>query len=229
MNIEQIENIKALYEINKNKEVAKKMAAYMKNKFPFLGIPSPLRTELNQELQKQFGTVNILEIEPLANALWNLPEREYQYLAMFLIAKVKEELTPSHIEFVLDLIRDKSWWDTIDMLAPNFIGQILKNYPELQDEYIPVWLESNNIWMNRTAILFQLKYKEDTNFVLLKSIVDQLKNKNDFFVKKAIGWALREYSKTDSEQVERYIKQAKLQPLSEKEGMKIILKNKKQL
>ncbi len=227
MNIKDIQNIKALYELNRNRDVAVKMEAYMKNKFSFLGIPSPLRTELNQELQYQFGEINIVDVEQLAIALWALPEREYQYLAMFLIAKVKEKLTPSHLEFILDLIQDKSWWDTIDMLAPQFIGQILNDYPDLREEYIPVWTESKNIWINRTAILFQLKYKEDTDFYLLRSIVEQLKPKNDFFVKKAIGWALREYSKTNSEQVEKYIKVAELQPLSEKEGMKVILKNKK--
>jgi len=110
-------------------------------------------------------------------------------------------------------------------LAPNFVGFILLNYPDLRNEYLSVWLQSDNIWLNRTALLFQLRYRQETDFELLKEIIDSLKHKNEFFVKKAIGWALREYSKSEPTLVEDYIKTAQLKPLSEKEGMKHILKN----
>ena len=226
MTIQDIQKIQSIYENYRNLEQAKKMAAYMKNKFPFLGVPSPLRNELNKSLFQELGQVDLINLEPLVLKLWALPEREYQYLAINLISKLKNKLTPSHLEFILELIVDKSWWDTIDALAPNFIGSILGNYPDLQEEYIPIWTKSENIWINRTAILFQLKYKNETNFNLLTHIIDTLKHKNEFFVKKAIGWALREYSKTEPKLVESYIKDANLQALSEKEGLRIILKKK---
>jgi len=224
MDVNNIKDIQKLFEANRNSENAKKMAAYMKNKFPFMGIPSPLRNELFRELQNQFGKIDISDIEALSHKLWTLPEREYQYLAIALVLKVKKQLTPSHLEFVLELIKDKSWWDSIDALAPHFVGKILQDYPELKEEYIPTWVESENIWINRTAILFQLKYKTETDFELLKEIIDSLKSKEEFFVKKAIGWALREYSKTEPSLVKKYILTANLQPLSEKEGLKIINK-----
>lgn len=225
MTIEDINIIKEAYEGHRNLANAKKMAAYMKNKFPFLGIHSPKRSEINTELFVKLGSVDLVDLEPLIFELWKMPEREYQYLAMVLISKLKNKLTPSHLEFILELILDKSWWDSIDILAPQFVGSILKNYPDLRDEYIPAWTKSNNIWINRTAILFQLKYKAQTDFELLKEIINKLKSKDEFFVKKAIGWALREYSKTEPSTVEAYIKSANLQALSEKEGMKQILKN----
>ena len=225
MRIEDIENIKRLYHANANLQQAKQMKAYMKNKFPFLGIPSPLRQELNKTIFSQLASLDVVDIEPLVLALWKLPEREFQYLALTLISKVKNQLTPSHLEFILDLIVDKSWWDSVDVLAPNFVGFILLNYPDLRNEYLSVWLQSDNIWLNRTALLFQLRYRQETDFELLKEIIDSLKHKNEFFVKKAIGWALREYSKSEPTLVEDYIKTAQLKPLSEKEGMKHILKN----
>ena len=221
--LSQIQNV---YSLNKDSDRAYKMAAYMKNKFPFLGIPSPLRNELNKEILSELKGEGFSNIEQLVNLLWKLPEREYQYLAIIILDKHKDKLTPSHIEFIIDLIKSKSWWDTIDALVPKFIGYILYNYPELRNEYISTWIESSNIWLNRTAILFQLKYKEDTDFELQKTIIDSLKHKPDFFVKKAIGWSLREYSKKEPILVEDYIKKANLQALSEKEGLKIILKTK---
>ncbi len=213
-----------LYQQNGNPEKAPAMAAYMKNKFEFLGIQAPVRAELNKTIKDRYGTVNFEAMEAVCIALWEQPEREFQYLAMHLIGQIKQQLNPSHLDFIIELVTEKSWWDTIDTLVPNFVGHILKEYPDLIDEYVPDWVDSNNIWLNRTAILFQLKYKADTDFELLKSISNQLKYKNEFFVKKAIGWALREYSKTEPEAVKAYIASAKLQPLSEKEGLKFINK-----
>lgn len=222
MTLDNFLDIKTVYQSKSNKEAALKMAAYMKNQFPFLGVHSPQRTELNKVILAQFGKPDLVDIEPLVYALWDLPEREYQYFAIALLNKIKNELSPSHIEFILDLIKSKSWWDTIDALAPGCIGSILYNYPDLQKEYIDNWVSSDNIWINRTAILFQLKYKEETDFELLKSIILSLSHKKDFFVKKAIGWALREYSKKEAILVEEFISNSDLQPLSIKEGMKYI-------
>lgn len=221
---QDISFIKSVYEPYRNIEAGKKMSAYMKHKFPFIGISSPQRTEINKAIFNNLNLKDIAEVEQIARKLWTLNEREYQYLAINLIEKAKNKLTPSHIEFIIELIESKSWWDSVDALAPHFVGFILLNYPELREEYIPEWVKSDNFWLNRTAILFQLKYKEETDFELLKSIIEPLKTKKEFFIRKAIGWALREYSKTSPDEVENYIKKATLQPLSEKEGLKHILK-----
>lgn len=224
MKLEHIPEIVSIYESKQNPELAERMSAYMKHNFKFLGIPSPLRSELNKDIFALIGKMDIVNIEPIVEALWQLPEREYQYLALVLIDKVKKKLTPSHLEFFIELILEKSWWDTIDAIAPNYIGYIMLQYPELREEYIPAWVRSNNFWINRTALLFQLKYKKDTDFELLKSCIEPLKTQKEFFVKKAIGWALREYSKTNPEMVKDYISTANLQALSKKEGLKHMIR-----
>ena len=228
MNTEQyLINIEYDFQKNKNKVIAHGQKNYMKNQFDFFGIKTPLRRKIQKIYMDKAGLPNKKELSSIVKILWNKPQRECQYFAQELVEKYKNDFVERDMVLLEYMIINKSWWDTIDMLAPHFIGQILKDYPELQDEYISSWVDSDNIWINRTAILFQLKYKEDTDFQLFKSIVERLKTKNEFFVKKAIGWGLREYSKTEPDQVEQYIKYAKLQPLSEKEGMKVIMKNKK--
>ncbi len=227
MDTSDIEILIANFKQHRNPDRGREMSAYMKNRFPFVGVQAPLRRELGKDFIKHLNHPELSKVEALVYQLWDLPEREYQYIALQLLEQVKNKLTPSHLEFLTDLVVKKSWWDSIDWLAPKIIGTLLTNYPELIEEYIPIWIESENIWINRTAVLFQLKYKTETDFELLTNIIDHLKHKNEFFVKKAIGWALREYSKTDANAVSSYIKQANLQPLSEKEGLKYIHKNKK--
>ncbi len=222
----EIKTIIAEFEKYSDSDRAEKMSAYMKHHFPFVGIQAPLRRDIGRLFIKKYKDLEIAEIEKLSYQLWDLPEREYQYIALQWLEAVRDKLTPSHVEFLIDLAVKKSWWDSIDWLAPNIIGYVLKRYPDLIPEYIPIWLESDNIWLNRIAILFQLKYKQETDFELLIQIIDFLKGKKEFFVKKAIGWALREYSKTNSKVVISYINKAELQALSEKEGLKYIHKHK---
>ncbi|MBN2668735.1 MAG: DNA alkylation repair protein [Bacteroidales bacterium] len=224
MKTTDIQSIEKIFRAHSNSASAEKMAAYMKNKFPFLGISSPERAEIYKIIFDQFGAPSLTEFEAIVNLFWKMPEREFHYFAMHIIEKHKRKLAPSHLEFILDLIVKNSWWDSIDWLAPHFVGKILKDFPELREEYVPQWIASDNIWINRTAILFQLKYKKDTDFNLLIEIIESLKHHKEFFVKKAIGWVLREYSKTNPEAVLQYIEQAQLQALSEKEGLKHIQK-----
>ncbi len=227
MNTSDIKILISEFEKHRKSDRAKEMSAYMKGQFPFVGVQAPMRRELGKAFIKKINISELGKLESFVYQLWDLPEREYQYIALQLLEHVRNNLTPSHLEFLIDLVVKKSWWDTIDWLAPKVIGTLLSNYPELIEEYIPIWIESENIWINRTAILFQLRYKSETDFALLTNIIDRLKHKNEFFVKKAIGWALREYSKTDAEAVSKYISQANLLPLSEKEGLKYIHKNNK--
>lgn len=217
-----IQDIIALLEEHKDKEKAVQMAAYMRNKFPFLGIQAPERQKLLADYIRNTGKISISEVEMIVSELWQLKEREYHYLAMDMLNKLKNQLMPSHIEFLENLLLTHSWWDTVDVIAPRHIGTLFLNYPELKKEYLYKWNESTNIWLNRTSIIFQLRYKEQTSFELLKEMIEPLKDSTEFFIKKAIGWALREYSKTNQKEVEDYISKANLSPLSEREALKYI-------
>jgi 3-methyladenine DNA glycosylase AlkD len=154
--------------------------------------------------------------------LWELPQREYQYTAIELWMKSMKELKPEDIDLLQWCIVNKSWWDTVDGLAANLAGRYFKLYPDKIESVTGIWVKSDNMWLRRTAILFQLKYKDDTDVELLFSYVKKLAHEKEFFIKKAIGWSIREYSKTKPEDINKFISENQLQPLSRVEGLKVI-------
>ncbi|WP_031513109.1 DNA alkylation repair protein [Desulfofalx alkaliphila] len=197
---------------NRNQEKSKGMSAYMKNKFPFLGIQKPRRAELAKDFIKQAKKEKKIDWN-FVFMLWDLPEREFQYLALDYILALKNSLEKPDIDRIKLLVTKKSWWDTVDNLA-KITGVLCAKHPELVQSHILSWAESNNIWLARIAILFQLNYKEKTNTHLLSTIINKNSKNNEFFIAKAIGWALREYSKTNKEWVKSFLESHPLQPLS---------------
>jgi 3-methyladenine DNA glycosylase AlkD len=228
--MQYIGDIKQLFEQYRDKEKAIQMEKYMKNHFEFFGIPSPQRNEITKQFFKKNGYPDKKDLFTVIYLLWELPEREFQYFALSILEKKKKELTDEDVPFLEKLIVTKSWWDTIDAIAPNYIGLILKKYPTIVDVYVNRWLNSENFWLNRTAILYQLKYKLDTNEERLFHIISNLAHSDEFFVKKAIGWALREYSKTNPIAVISFVNEneEKLSSLSKREGLKVINKKQKE-
>jgi len=214
------EIIKIFYE-NRDDYEAEKMSAYMKNKFPFLGIKKPHRSKLQREFKKQWKKNKKIDWNFIFR-LWDLPEREFQYLAVDLIISLGNELEKTDINKVEQLVTNKSWWDTVDLLSSNIIGILCERYPELKENTILLWSKSDSLWLSRSAILFQLKYKEKTDTHLLAQTIIDNSNSNEFFINKAIGWALREYSKIDKDWVKEFIQQNTLKPLSIREGSKYL-------
>ncbi|MBS1655677.1 MAG: DNA alkylation repair protein, partial [Bacteroidetes bacterium] len=119
-------------------------------------------------------------------------------------------------------ITHKSWWDSVDQMASDCTGPFFLMYPELTKEVTGKWNRSNNIWLQRSSILFQKAYRVKTDTALLTKYILYCKGSDEFFVRKAIGWALREYSKTDPGWVVKFCKQNKLHPLSHREALKRI-------
>ncbi len=207
---------------HQNSVYAGKMKAYMRNQFEFLGIKSPERKSLQREIYKEFGKPDKENTTWVVENLWQMPEREFQYFAMDILDRAVNKLRDSSIALIEDLIITKSWWDTVDFLAARVAGKYFKIYPERIQPVTGRWMDSGNLWLQRSCLLFQLKYKHQTDVNLLYRFIDRLKNSNEFFIKKAIGWVLREYSKTDPVEVERYVKEQKLKALSQKEALKVI-------
>jgi 3-methyladenine DNA glycosylase AlkD len=217
-------SLQAFFQKHRNAENAEPMKKYMRNQYEFLGIKSPERQSLLKQFVKENGMPPKNEMEQLIRDLWELPEREYQVNAFYFLEKMKP-FEKKDINMLEDLITTKSWWDTVDGLATQVCGRYFKEHP---DQIIPItgrWIDSTNIWLQRTAILFQLKYKTETDVDLLFTYILKGKDSDEFFIQKAIGWALREYSKTDAEAVIHFIEKHKLKPLSKREGLKW-LKNK---
>lgn len=217
-----IERIQQLFTEHQNKENAIPMKKYMRNRFPFLGIKTPLRKTLMRQFFKESG----IREEPLqtefVRSLWQLPEREYQYAAMDYLHVSLKKLHKNDLNLMEELMTTKSWWDTVDMLAQKEVGEIAKRFPVVIDEYIESWNTSENIWLQRSSLLFQLKYKEQTDEDLLYRYIRNLADSREFFIQKAIGWVLREYSKTNPESVRIFINNHRLAPLSVREGSKYL-------
>jgi 3-methyladenine DNA glycosylase AlkD len=216
-------NLKPLiksFEAYADPERAVKMRAYMKDQFEYMGLQTPVRKELTKAFYAEYGYPDPQEVIGIAEKCWQLPYREYKYFALELMAKMKNSLGHDAIYFYEKLITDQSWWDTIDWIAPSLVGYHFEQYPEERTEYTDKWIKSGNIWLQRSCILFQLKYKANTDTRLLKNIILKLKDSKEFFIRKAIGWILREYSKTDPGFVVRFVQTHELSGLSHREALK---------
>lgn len=165
--------------------------AYMRDQFEFLGLKTTLRRELQKKLfhaypfEHEEGLLNVVE------KLWQMEHREYQYCALELAKHHIKKISRNSISFFEKLIREKSWWDTVDDLAANIIGKLIGDDLLLMDS----WINDSNLWIRRTALICQLKKKSKTDFERLFTYCTQTAHEKEFFIRKAIGWALREYSK----------------------------------
>jgi len=198
------------------------MAKYMKNQFPFFGLKKPMRQEIEKDWFRHSGFPSLLDMPQVVHLLWELPERECQYAAMDIMEKFRKEFTGQHLELFEYCIVTKPWWDTTDLIAARFIGTMFRNDVSLIRPCVQRWLEDENIWLRRTCLLFQLKYRKATDRELLEETIRRLSGEKEFFIRKAIGWALREYSKTDAHWVLEFVQNNPLSPLSRREALKIL-------
>ena len=196
------------------------MRAYMKDQFDYLGLQTPVRKELTKAFYTDHGYPDPAIVPGIIEECWEMPYREYKYFALELMVKLKKKLGHDAIHLYEELIGRESWWDTIDWIAPSLVGYHFMEFPEERVDYINKWIKSGNMWLQRSCILFQLKYKSDTDIRLLSSIILKLKDSKEFFIRKAIGWSLREYSKTDPGFVVRFVQSHELSGLSHREALK---------
>jgi len=195
---------------------AKAMAAYMKEKFAFLGIQTPARRQAILPILRGFSG------DPVAAAgeLWALPEREYQYVAVDLLRRQNKRLTASDLPGLEALVQDKSWWDTVDGLAPT-IGAIVAREPQLVSR-MDALIRAPDFWLRRVALLHQLDWKENTDEARLFAYCQHCADEREFFIRKAIGWALRQYARTNPAAVRHFLEtnREKLSGLSLREASK---------
>ena len=207
-----------------NDEKSKQMKAYMKGNFDFMGIQSSPRRQVYNKFRPGLEIQYESELIEWVFLLWDQPEREFQLIAIDELDRSRKILTEFGIEEVEKLIVMKSWWDTVDLIASKILGGFYKVNNLKLERKIKTWSLHDNMWLNRTGILVQLKFKENTNLDLLKMAILPHIESNEFFHQKAIGWALRELSKTDSfrDWVIEFTQKNKLKPLSVREALKFI-------
>ncbi len=197
------------------------MAAYMKHLFPFYGIKKPERALIQKQLFKEYPINSEASLITALELLWSKPEREYQYTALDLAYRHNKLWSPKLFPLFETFIRSKSWWDTVDLLAGKLVGIMLSRYPELVNT-MDAWIEDEYLWIRRSALLYQLNYKENTNQERLFAYCSATMHEQEFFIRKAIGWSLRQYAKTNPHEVNVFLQQHKqdLSPLSFKEAAK---------
>ncbi len=200
--------------------LAKGMQKYMKDHYSFYGVNSPTRKQLLKTLYTSEGKPEPQVVRSLALLLWVEEEREMQYVALDLLESIKRKLEPTDLELIEKLIKHKSWWDTVDLLASHLAGAWLLKYPKSREKILQRWFESENMWLQRTVLIHQLNYKQQTDELLLFSYIEKLNTSNEFFIRKAIGWALRQYARTNPESVQIFVQKTPMSPLSFREATK---------
>lgn len=200
------------------------MEAYMKQKFKFLGVKAPVRQGILKDVTNKYKlALDRPMVIAIAKKLYTQPEREFHYCAVELVTRfLKKKFEKEDIDLIEYLIVKHSWWDTVDMVCKHHLGGYLRMFPEETDQIIERYSDSDHLWLIRSAILFQLEYKKETNQELLFSLCLKHKNTREFFLNKAIGWSLRAYSKTAPEAVRSFVNQHSFAPLSQKEALRLI-------
>jgi len=209
-------------ENNRNELLAESMGKYMRDKFNFLGIRGPKRTEL---FKKYFPTARkTKEIDwNFIETCWNKEEREFQYAVVYYLKAMQKFLKKGDISKLKYLVVTKSWWDTVDLLS-KIIGDVVNRNKELKTLMLEWSKKENNIWLRRVAILHQLSFKENVDKLLLETILEDNLSDGEFFINKVIGWALRDYSKVNPEWVRKFIEKnrSEMANLSLREAMKYL-------
>jgi 3-methyladenine DNA glycosylase AlkD len=216
-----MERLTTEFEAARDRERAVGMEAYMRDQFPFLGLASPVRRARAKAALAGLPQPSADDLRDVALACWERDDREFQQFGCDYLAAHVTVPGPDFLPTVRILITTKSWWDSIDPLATHFVGGLVRRHPELvatMDE----WSREENMWLIRTAVLYQLHYGAATDTDRLFGYCEAQAGHPDFFVRKAIGWALRQYARTDPAEVRAFLAEhaATLSPLSRREAAK---------
>ena len=191
------------------------MAAYMKDRFPFLGVKTPARRRASRPMISASKRAPIDEVVQLAHELRAQPEREFHYVASDVLRANQQRLLARHLDDLEQFVTTDAWWDTVDALASPTIGTMVGNHPELLAT-LDRWIDADDFWLARVAIIHQLRFGADTDADRLFRYCSHRAGDAEFFIRKAIGWALREYAKADPDAVRTYVDDHRddLSPLS---------------
>jgi 3-methyladenine DNA glycosylase AlkD len=207
-----------------NPNKAKQMKDYLRNQFLMYGIVSPQRKEVQKRIfpaiKELKGTA---EGWQFIHSLLSKDEREFFYFALDWLNSWNEKLLlESDIVEMEKMILHQSWWDSVDTLASNCLGNWMKKFKNERNPWIEKWSNDSNFWLNRSCLIFQLKYKNDLDELLLYGLIKKMKGNSEFFIQKAIGWSLRSHSRQNPEWVLQTVDKLKLKGLSKKEATRLI-------
>ncbi|MGI9595477.1 MAG: DNA alkylation repair protein [Acidimicrobiales bacterium] len=217
----EIDALRLALEAVAEPDKAEPMAAYMRHRFEFLGAKAPAIRLAAKPTLAAAGELDGDELITFVDQCWDQPEREFQYVGCQLLRKWVAKLEPGHLDDLERFIATKSWWDTVDSLAAWSVGPLVAANPGLVAT-MDRWIEDENIWLARTAIIHQLGYKADTDADRLFRYAELRAEDTEFFIRKAIGWALRQYAREDPDEVRAFVaaNDDRLSGLSKREALK---------
>ncbi len=201
-----IDEAAALLADRADPERAANMAAYMKTDMPFYGVSSPVRRQIVKQLVHHSPKTNE-EYRGQVTALWERPHREEKYLAIDWARRHRSFVTFENIDLYERMITEGAWWDFVDDIAANLVGSVVRADFDRMRLMLERWLSGDHLWLRRTVIICQLKSKDRTDAALLFDACERAGHETDFFIRKAIGWALRSYSKVDPDAVRDFIEE----------------------
>lgn len=206
---------------------AVEMAQYMKSAMPFYGVQKPDRIPIFRQLSRDFAPTCQSEYIKIVETLWEGDHREERYLAIDYAQKFVRFADSSSLPLFEHMIRSGAWWDFIDPIASALVGSVLRSERDSVAAVLNKWIENEDMWIRRSAILSQLKHKTATDRTMLFEFCLTTMHEREFFIRKAIGWALREYSYSEPEAVKDFLlaNKSELSPLSFREGAKHLLKS----
>lgn len=222
--MEIVEELHSSFDTVADQQKKKWMQNYMRNQFLFFGIPAPVRKKIQKQWIDRFlSSESEFSVSELIRHLYKLDQREFQYVAVDLLDRYAHTLSDlERLDILQECIMTKSWWDTVDILATSVAGKWLYKNKADQINITTRWGQSDHIWLRRTAIIHQIRYRAETDFEILSYLIGQSAQIRNFFIQKAIGWALREYSKSEPVLVSTFVyeNEKELTPLAKREALK---------
>jgi len=215
-----LQDLKNKLEPHADPEYAVKMKAYLRNQFEFLGMRSEERNTLFKEFFAERGLPEFTDFPQIIESAFSREHREYHYFAIELARSFRKKWDPESVELFESMAVRRSWWDTVDYINSACLRPYFKTFPQGRYKITDRWARSGNIWLQRLSVIFQLGYKTDTDVRLLERNIKRLMGSDEFFVQKAIGWALRSYARTDPDFVRDFVAANELKPLSRREALK---------
>lgn len=186
-------------------EKAAGMQGYMRTNMRFYGVQKPGRTEILRHIKSEFAPASLDEYEELVTALWDLPHREEKYIAQGVATMFRQFMIPESLPIYERFIDEGAWWDFVDETATHMIRELVLNHPDVMWPVVDSWIDHENMWRRRAVIICQVGAKDRTDASRLFAYCEARAHETEFFIRKAIGWALREYSKTDPEAVAGFV------------------------
>ena len=219
-----ISRLELAFEKLANPDFADRMSSYLKNQFEFYGIKQGPRRQVVKDILKS-DLPNYDDVPELIQEMYSRNEREWHYSAIDLMLKYKKLWKSSDIDLVEWMCVNHSWWDTVDGISIWIAGELLGRHKDLAPQRPNEWIESDNLWLQRMAIIFQLKYRNELDFELLKRYILRRADSKEFFIQKASGWALREQSKYQPNDVIAFAEaHPELAALTKREALRLIKK-----